>query len=65
MKLDPTTTCSALADALFSNNMMASARPVPTPDAADSDAAIEFAVGLKDLHRNPFISIRRQEAAGA
>jgi hypothetical protein len=53
-KLDPTTTCAALATALSVPGMMSLAWSLLTPGKSDPDMTLDFADGLTDLAKNPF-----------
>jgi hypothetical protein len=53
-RLDPTTTCTALAAALSTAEMMALARSLLTPGCTSPRDTLDFAQGLSDLTTNPF-----------
>lgn len=54
-RLDPTTTCAALAAALSTCEMMAVARSLLTPGKPIPPDAIDFADGLSDLETLPYL----------
>lgn len=53
-RLDPTTTCAALATALSTAEMMVLARSLLTPGVTSPRDTLDFAQGLSDLPTNPF-----------
>lgn len=54
VKLDPTTTCAALAAALSTSEMMSLARSLLTPGCTSPRDTLDFAQGLSALPTNPF-----------
>lgn len=53
-RIDPTTTCAALASALSTSEMMALARSLLTPGGTSPRDTLDFVHGLKSLPTNPF-----------
>lgn len=53
-RIDPTTTCAALAAALSTSEMMALARSLLTPGGTSPRDTLDFVHGLKSLPTNPF-----------
>jgi hypothetical protein len=53
-RIDPTTTCAALAAALSTSEMMDLARRILTPGGASPRDTLDFSNGLSDLPTNPF-----------
>lgn len=62
-KLDPTTTCASLANALSNPGMMSLAWSLLTPGKSDPDMTLDFADGLTDLATNPFPADRTVQPA--